>query len=380
MQTSGQDPEIVLRYARLIESRQGLRPAAELIDIALEAHPGDVGLLVRRAQLALSLGDVDTARALRARLSTLEGSEDVVASLDMAITAQFGGAEDVITALEEAWTTSRDEAGLLSLGAAHLRSGNAARALELLDGALAERPDWNAARLMRADAHMAAGTFEAAEADLAAVATATPGDAVVQANLARLRLALGRAEAADAAIAEGLSHAPEDYELQVLQARRLETTGDVEAARAALERLAQRQPGDPRVAQRLGLLLTAPGRPPEDIRQALQVTAAFDAASDPALQEIRGWVLHRGGDDARAAAMLRDAATGRPDDPVVQARLGLAELGTGDVEQARAVLSRALDLAAQADAETDGGGSDVLAMARDALDGLSESARSTQSN
>ena len=108
----------------------------------------------------------------------------------MAISAQSGGIDATLTALQGDWSTGRNDDKLLPLGAAYLRAGKTDDALALLDDLLGDRPDWTDARLMRADARLAAQDFDGAEADLAAAADLSPDRAEIHADLARLRLSL----------------------------------------------------------------------------------------------------------------------------------------------------------------------------------------------
>ena len=379
VQVSGHDPDLALRYAALLERRQGAEAAIGPISIALESHPETLSLLVRRAQLALALGDLKTARIMRDRLSDLEEKPDqVTVALDTAIAAQAGGAERVVETLRGNLEETGSDATRLSLASAYLRADRAAEALDLLDSALEDRPDWREARLLRADARFATQDYEGADADLSAVADDRPDDAETQANLARLRLGMEDTEGADRTIEAGLAASPEDFELQLLQAYRLKSLGRREEALDRFDQLVQQAPEDPRVTSQFGLLLTSDDANAAQIARAERVTAPLNATADPDLKAIRGWILHRGGRNDQAIDLLRDAVSERPEDVRIQAWLGLAEVDGGEIESGQATLSNALDLMALQ--EDDAKDPALEARAQQTLSALEEGTPSTQSN
>lgn len=367
MRVSGYAPEVALRYARLLEARQGPDSAAELLEIALASHPTDRDLLVRRAEMALAAGDVAVARAVRTQLVAAAADDALVSALDRAISAQSGGLDETIAALRAEFEDAPTDESGLRLGAAYLRAGEADSSVAFLDDLIEARPDWVEARLLRADARLAAGAFEDAVEDLDTAAALAPSRPGVRADLARLQLTLGKQDAADATIAAGLAAVPDNYELAVLQAYRMDETGESDAARLAFQHLAAREPDDPRVAARLARLLVDGDQTPETRAQALRLTAPFEASDDPTRRAIRGWVLYCSGDSALGRAELRGAALALPGDAAVQARLGFAELGTGDLAAGREALQRAAELA---QAEMSVPEERLLAAAHDALDRL----------
>jgi Tfp pilus assembly protein PilF len=66
------------------------------------------------------------------------------------------------------------------------------------------------------------------------------------------------------------------------------------------------------------------------------------APKDPHVADTFGWILYKRGEFDRALQVLKDAAAALPESPSVQYHLGVTAQRLGDVDGARAALTKAV--------------------------------------
>jgi Flp pilus assembly protein TadD len=121
--------------------------------------------------------------------------------------------------------------------------------------------------------------------------------------------------------------------------------GDFANARRAFEQALAVRPRFVLAANNLAWLLSEHGSGGGDMQRAVQLAqAAFeDAPRDPQVGDTFGWILYKNGQFARAFNILKVAAAGMPNDPMIQYHLGLAAANSGNRAEAKAALSRAVN-------------------------------------
>ena len=72
--------------------------------------------------------------------------------------------------------------------------------------------------------------------------------------------------------------------------------------------------------------------------------AAWATATCPTSRTTYGWIAYRLGDFEEALTYLEPAAAGRPENPVIAYHLGMTYIALERPEDARAALSRAIQL------------------------------------
>lgn len=117
--------------------------------------------------------------------------------------------------------------------------------------------------------------------------------------------------------------------------------GDTARARQAYEAALAIDPKFAGAANNLALLLAdEPGG--ADRAYQLAAIAKQSAPDDPHVSDTFGWMLYRRGDYTRAITILRQAAAKLPDAPAVLYHLGMTAQKLGDMNTARAALSKAV--------------------------------------
>lgn len=116
-------------------------------------------------------------------------------------------------------------------GRARLDAGDAAGAIEILEGALALDPRGDAIRIDLADAHLRIGRVDAAQAALDGVSPLADRQSDLARALARLRIAIAAARTDDEdVLRQRVSTNPEDLSWRLALAQRLAAAGDLAGA------------------------------------------------------------------------------------------------------------------------------------------------------
>lgn len=345
---SGRASAESLRYARFLLADGRLDSAESVLDEALAAAPGDPGLLDAMAALQLRKGDwarvariVEQLRAIGSDAAT-GMANDLQAEL---LLRQDRTAETGVF-LDSLLQSGQSTHGTLALLVqARVRAGKLDEARSLLDEALARAPEDPALRLLRAGLYLLEDDPAQAEALYRGLVADFPDqEAPVQALAALLRH-LDRPEEADTLVEEAAAANPDAAWPLLMKAGRLEEAGDYEGAIAIHDRLYAIDSGNLVVANNLASLLSSHREDAESLERAFTIARRLRGLGVPAFEDTYGWIEYRRGNPEEALPHLESAARGLPDDPSVQFHLGMAYHALSRREEARAALSRVLELA-----------------------------------
>ena len=98
------------------------------------------------------------------------------------------------------------------------------------------------------------------------------------------------------------------------------------------------------IANNLAMLLANYRSDDDSLQTAGELTRTFSTSLNPAYLNTFGWVRLKSGELQTALPVLERAAELSPDSAIMQYHLGIAHLESGDREQARVHLAKALEL------------------------------------
>ena len=112
----------------------------------------------------------------------------------------------------------------------------------------------------------------------------------------------------------------------------------------AFEKILERRPNLPVVANDLAYLLCEYGHKPGDMDRALTLAKSAVAAvpEDPAMMDTLGWIHYKKGDTAKALEVLTKAQAKSTESPSVNYHLGMALYKSGKTAEAKEHLQKAL--------------------------------------
>lgn len=354
VEVSGAAPDETLRYVRFLRREGRNSSVASLLLDALRANPAHVGLLTQLADFYLSQGQWERAQDAVARLSALDdpAAQRAAEPLQAAILLAQNRTEEGVAFLQSlagsaGEGTARGTAAVASVVQTQLRAGQPEAARDYVDERLAEAPNDPGLRLISGSLYAVMGDLDKAEAIYRELVAERPEAEAPVRLLYGLLEGEGRSEEAGRVLEAGIAAQPGSVALRLLKASRLERQGDIEGAIAVYEALYEENSNNVLVANNLASLITSFRDSPEDLERAFAIARRLSSSTVPAFQDTYGWIEYRRGNPAEALRYLEPAAEGLPDDPLVQLHLGMTYAALERTEEARAALTRALEIAGE---------------------------------
>lgn len=339
-------PAETLRYVAVLRRDGRLLVAEEILIDALRLTPDQPELLAALGELYVEMEDWPRATQVETTLRGLgdEQSTRVAAGLEAARLAAQGRTEEVVALLQDLASTGDLQAQLAVLRT-RLASGDAEGAQTYIDALVDENPDQVAFRIAQAAVQSATGNLEAAEASFRALTETAPGFPQAWIGLLRVLNQQGRTEDAMAVLEQALQAMPEALDLLWAQASFREQAGDYEGAIETYEVMYGIAPGAEVVANNLASLLSTYRDDPASLERAWTVARRLRGSDIAPFQDTFGWIAYQRGEYDVALEHLEPAATGLPDDPLVQFHLGMTYLALERPGDALTQLRHAVDLA-----------------------------------
>ena len=344
---SGAGADESLRYAGFLMRQNRPQVAEKVLTDARNANPANIGVLTQLAQIHVSAQNwaaaKDIAAALR-QIGTPE-AETAVQALQAAILLGEGRTEDGLAFLQGQIGQGDDMRAIALIVQTQVRNGKVAEARSYLDGEIAKRPDEPQLQLLSAGLHTLAGEADAAEAIFRDLIAKDPKAEAPARLLYGLLLAGGRKDEATAVLDAAVAAQPASGTFAWMKAGELERSGDIDGAIAIYERLYAQDSANVIVANNLASLITTHRDDAESLERAFAIARRLRGSDVPAFQDTYGWIEYRRGNLTEALTYLEPAAVGLSEDALTQFHLGMTYAGLKRPEDARRVLTQALELA-----------------------------------
>jgi predicted Zn-dependent protease len=278
---------------------------------------------------------VDTPRA-----------EDLARSLRLAVLQGEGKTDEVVAVLRKSAAEAGDDVRpRLAVVEVLIAAGDLAEAKTELQGILDEDPDSHAARLLLANILSRDHDTAEAERIYRDLIAEIPEIRLPYEGLASLLHRSGRADEAHAVLDAGIAATDRAGSLVNMKAELHILQEDFEKAIELYNTLYERDPSNVVVANNLATLLSSHRDDEESLRQAFKAARRLRGSENPYYQDTYGWILTRRGDAAQALTYLEPAAKALGKDPLTQYHLGISYFDLQRWDEARAALSRAIEIA-----------------------------------
>ncbi len=349
VEVSLQAPAESLRYAEFLVTDGRIEAAKAVLSEALEKAPANLDLLQSIAALHLRTEDWSEATRVVWKLRAMEDdrANAIANGIEADLLLRQDRVDETVSFLEGLVNEGSDQslAALSALIQTHVRSGQIDKAVDLVEKSLAENPSDLAMRYTRAGLHMIQNERAEAEKIYRELIALAPGNRRVLLVLNSLLVADGRADEAAALVDEQIEKAPDATTALQIKAERLEKERDYDGAIAIYEKLYERDSNNVAVANNLASMITTYRDDPESLDRAFAVARRLKSSNIPALQDTYGWIEYRRGNFKEALTYLEPAGKGMPEHPLVQYHLGMAYKALSRNDDAKKVLTRALELA-----------------------------------
>ncbi|TVR84603.1 MAG: PEP-CTERM system TPR-repeat protein PrsT [Rhodospirillales bacterium] len=366
----------LMRLAALEQNAGRTEMARERLEQAVAANPDAIAPRLGLAQGFMAERAPERALEITEPVAEAAGENAAMLAVRGQAYLQTDRPAEAARDLERLTAAAPDVAeGHFLLGGAYLRLQRLDDAKDALNRALELDPAHFGAKSALAGVMIGAGDVEAARPLVTELAASDPervGVIVLQGQLAAAEgnpaeaaafyeqaleqvpsvelsaaLSLARWQAGDpdaaiAALKDGLAAHPDNLALMVRLSEYYIALDRRDDAKAVLRDIVRIEPGVWVAQNNLAWFLYEDGAISEARRHALR---AHDVAPDhPGVADTLGMIELARGETARAVTLLRQAASGVPDNATIQYHFAQALAAAGQTEEARDVLRRALDL------------------------------------
>ena len=337
-------PSIVEPYVQFL-NRIGRDEAIETILVETNRrHPNNERVLDQLGFVRAKLEDWQGAERVARQLS--QTNPDRARQLSAAILIgqeRFDEGANLLLDLPD--DQRQRAASVAALVQTYLRNGETDRAVEFLDGLLAENPENLQALGLRGNLYLATGDRDAAIAAYERILQTDPGNAGARSAMARLFQMGGDAAQAESELLSGLEINPDNLFLKTRLAQFRELQGDYNSAIELYAEVQERVPNSLLVTNNLASLL-AEHRADDAVAvdRAYQLAGRLRDSEYPHYQDTYGWTRYLRGEYEEALKYIEPVAGALPQNAWVHYHLGKIYLALERTEEARKSLQQAADL------------------------------------
>jgi tetratricopeptide (TPR) repeat protein len=332
-----------IEFADYLNRRAANEEARPLLDAVLGTEPQNLAALEIQFRVLGSLGD--TAGA------ALAADAIVAAAPDNALGHYLQGlvhesARDLPAAVASyEIALEKNPRGAEPLGALArvlVTSGRRAEARERLEKIAAEFPDHSVALNLLAEIMLSDREIERAVALTDQAIGVDRTWWLPYRTKALARLASGAKDQAKQVYREGLAATNDAPGLGMDLAALHERDNEPDLAIEVYERMHRSNPASEPLANNLAMLLATYRDDGTSYERADELVRGFRNSSNPAYLNTYGWVRYRQGQYGEAVSYLRRATVAEPNNPLMHYHLGMALIASGNHDQARTELEKAL--------------------------------------
>ncbi len=334
------------RSLALLESRIGRHQQARArLEELLKQRPHDVTALEMLMTLDVVTKNWQEAERTLTRLRQASGGKQSVALL---AEGRFYEAQrrlsEASLAYERAIALAPNEPEpLLSLVKVEVALGQVDRATARLESILAARKDHPFAHGLLGEVLSRAQQYDEAALHYREATRINSKWLTPWLDWASLSLSKQKPDVAVQIVTDGLAANPESEELYLLLASAHSQQGQLDHAVTAYEATLRLNPRNLLAANNLAVLLVDHKGDPASLQKAFGLSREFEKeAPHPLFIDTLGWVRLKMGQQEEAIRLLKDAVAKSPDLSVLNYHLGIALFRSGQRDEARAYLAKAL--------------------------------------
>lgn len=338
--------EYGLTYANFLLKRNQPSRAEKILQNILEKSPGHIPTMQILARTRLNLGDWIGAQQVADQIVRAGDKSNAAAQIQSAILAGKKDYDESISLLKRTYESTPGKIEpVVALVRTYLLAGKPVEAGNFLDATIKASPSNINARILRGQVYASQGQIDQAIATYQKAIELDPNNTAGHYNLAVSYIRNKEYDKANTALGNGLSAAPENFLLRLTRAGVYEQLGKTNEAITLYEGLVKERPDADIVANNLSSLLTENRTDKESLDKAYTLSQRFKRSEIPQFKDTFGWASYKVGKYSEAESLLKSAAEGLPNLPIIQYHLGMTYLAKENKALARKSLENALKLA-----------------------------------
>jgi len=338
--------EARMMLARIYVRQRNPEKAIELVNEVLERQPKMVAALRLREEILLAQRKIQPAMENAQRMLKVDG-EEARGYVAIGRVHQIDGRHvEALEAFRKAY--AEDEtllAALTGIVQSQLALKQPDEAVILLQKVIAASPKNVYAHNMLGEVYAFKKVTEKAEAAFLEAAQLRQDWNLPYLNLSRLMVAESKPDKAIEILQRGLQKIPDDATLKLTLASTQQTAKDIDGAMDTYRSLLEINPKLDVAANNLAALIADyKYSDPKNLDDALDLAQRFQGSDNPFYLDTLGWLHYRKGDYSLAVVFISKALENRPDHPQLNFHLGMAQYKTGNTEEAKRFLKKAVEL------------------------------------
>jgi tetratricopeptide (TPR) repeat protein len=344
MDVAGNDIGVRVELAQLLVQTNRGEQAVSLLEEAVQKNPANIQAREALTRAYLSMNDLDAAKTSAEDLKTAAPTLSIgpyLAGLVAQTQKRLDDASANFSRALELQPTASD--ALAAITRVDFARGQRAQAVARLKSAVAADAKNVVARNLLGETLLSEKDFPEAIAAFTEVTKGTPQWWLPWRNLAIAQLAKGDSAAAVATYEAGVTATKHEPMLVSDLAALYEKTGRPEDAIKQYEKLHEQRPRLEVAANNLAMLLITYRKDRPSLDRARALTESFAKSDNGALLDTHGWVTYKLGQFNEALPVLERAASRAPNSKVIRYHLAMAQLKTGQRDQARDNLQHAVE-------------------------------------
>lgn len=348
VEASNNAEEESLRYAEFLIEDEKLLPAETVLINALRRDPKNNQILQALANIYLALEDWGRTEGIIEQLNRIDTdlSKRTANFIQSNLLLRQGRGDENIAFLQQLIDKGDTSiAASATIVKTHLRNNDPEKAKAYLEAELVKNPKEPFLLFLRAGLHTLQDENSQAETIYRQLLADDPSSVrLIQTYYSLLRN-LGRSEDATNVLDSGIISTNNAQQLMWIKAGEHEQNEEFDAAIAIYEEMYKNNSDSSIIANNLASMLTTRRTDTESLERAFAIARRLRDSNVPAFQDTYGWIEYRRGNFEEALKYLKPAAEGLPKDPLTQFHLGMTYVALEKIPEARAALTRVLEIA-----------------------------------
>ncbi|TNE35515.1 MAG: tetratricopeptide repeat protein, partial [Alphaproteobacteria bacterium] len=339
-------PQIGIAYAQFFLRHDELKRANDVLEKILDGSPNNVSALKMMANIKLSEQNWAAAEDLAEKIRKIDEKDTVALQITGAALAGLQNSSESESTFEKAYEeTPKAGTAMANLVKSYMQNGKIEKAESFLNSVLATSKDNYQAKVFLAQINFTKGKADDAIKLLNEAVSEHPKLSPGYIMLAKYYAGTKQVPEAENILKAGLKEEPEDFNLNISLAALYEGAGKLAEAKAIYKDMLKTRPNSEIVVNNLASLIAEDPKDEDELRYAYSLAKRFRSSKVPFFKDTLGWVHYRLGEYDAAIPLLQDAVLDVPDMPVLRYHLGMTFKASGNNDDAKTELERAISLA-----------------------------------
>lgn len=344
IESAGANPKAYLNYAQYLITQKNYDDANLEIDKALKVSPANLDALQMKLNISSLLKNKDVIASTIELIKKYHPTKAVGYQKSGDFNLALKNYDKAISDYEKAFEVSgKMLPALASIIKINLSTRDYVSAISRLEKIVKEQPKNAIPMELLGEVYLAKKDFPQAEKYIKEAIRLNPGWSLPYNSLANIYLAKSDIPAAIKTYESALAIIPDDTSIYARLAQIYERTKKYNKAINMYEHILQIKPDDALASNNLAAILSDIRGDAASLQRAKELAIKFEASSQPGFLDTLGWIYYKTEEYPKAIELLSKVVDKQPKIALFQYHLGMIYYKSGDKENAKIHLRKALD-------------------------------------